>query len=69
MEKADTDKPTLRSFIFVSGYGKHEQLYDVSNILQNLFYHILCFDSMPNILVNLGLESIGLHFLMRSYHY
>ncbi|KXN88935.1 Salicylate hydroxylase [Leucoagaricus sp. SymC.cos] len=28
LQKADTKKPTLRSFTFVSGYGEHELIYD-----------------------------------------
>lgn len=28
MEKADSKKPTLRSFVFVSGYGQHQVIYD-----------------------------------------
>lgn len=29
MGKSDTKEPTLRSFIFVSGPGQHEIIYDV----------------------------------------
>jgi len=63
MEKTD-NKKTLRSFTFVSGYGQHEVVYNVSHPVAFPYTSISFSSSTPSILFILELEYTDPHFLM-----